>query len=319
MTAAGVRMWPSSRAAAAAAALRLLKQQQLRRRSTAVRRLCGSLSPAAPPWRLLFFGSDHFALESLKVLTANNRSSAGKIVESLEVVTLSPDVPVTRFAQRNQLVVHSWPPDNVDGQFDVGVVVSFGCLLHEGLINKFPYGVLNVHPSLLPRWRGPAPIFHTILQGDAVTGVSIMQIRPHRFDVGPVLNQTLHRVPDTCTADELGAALATKGAKLLMETLATLPQRLAQKMEQREASATFAPKIHSSLSWVMWEDQTCDQIQRLNRAIGSRMPLRTTWKDTTIKLLEFVGKCHVSLSDPNRKPVPGSVTYQRESNTLAVC
>lgn len=59
-------------------------------------------------------------------------------METLEVVTLSGDVPVKRFAQQNHLPVHRWPPDNVDGQFDVGVVVSFGCLLHERLINKFP-------------------------------------------------------------------------------------------------------------------------------------------------------------------------------------
>lgn len=59
-------------------------------------------------------------------------------MESLEVVTLSGEVPVKRFAQQNHLPVHSWPPDNVDGRFDVGVVVSFGCLLPERLINKFP-------------------------------------------------------------------------------------------------------------------------------------------------------------------------------------
>lgn len=103
----------------------------------------------------------------------------------------------------------------------------------------FLSGILNVHPSLLPRWRGPAPVFHTILHGDTVTGVSIMHIRPHRwtevkprsvcshlgrflntslnprFDVGPILNQEIHKVPDKCTSEELGAALATKGAKLV--------------------------------------------------------------------------------------------------------
>lgn len=59
-------------------------------------------------------------------------------MESLEVVTVSGNVPVKKFAQQNQLPLHTWPPDNVDGRFDVGVVVSFGCLLHKTLINKFP-------------------------------------------------------------------------------------------------------------------------------------------------------------------------------------
>uniref|UniRef100_UPI0037E851BE methionyl-tRNA formyltransferase, mitochondrial n=1 Tax=Semicossyphus pulcher TaxID=241346 RepID=UPI0037E851BE len=282
------------------------------------RRLCRQLSSSGPPWRLLFFGSDQFAVESLKLLTSSRSSSEG-IVESLEVVTLSSDVPVKRFAQQNHLPIHSWPPHNVDGLFDVGVVVSFGCLLPERLINKFPYGILNVHPSLLPRWRGPAPVFHTILHGDTMTGVTIMQIRPHRFDVGPILNQQFQQVPENCTADELGTALASKGAHLLIDTLMTLSERMLDKREQGQTGATFAPKINTSMSWIVWEEQTCDQISCLYRAIGSRIPLRTTWRGRTIKLLHFIGKCHISLSDQRRKPVPGSVSYQKESNILAVC
>ncbi|XP_031142788.1 methionyl-tRNA formyltransferase, mitochondrial isoform X3 [Sander lucioperca] len=213
---------------------------------------CRFMSSSGPPWRLLFFGSDQFAVESLKLLTSSS-------------------------------------------------------------------GILNVHPSLLPRWRGPAPIFHTIMHGDTATGVTIIQIRPHRFDVGPILHQELHQVPENCTAEELGAALATKGAHLLIDTLMTLPERLAHKREQKQTGATFAPKINASMSWIVWEEQTCDQIDRLYRAIGSRIPLKTTWMGRTIKLLDFVGKCHISLLDQRRKLVPGSLSYQKESNTLAVC
>ncbi|XP_054627086.1 methionyl-tRNA formyltransferase, mitochondrial [Dunckerocampus dactyliophorus] len=279
---------------------------------------CRHLSSSRPPWRLLFFGSDQFAVESLKVLAAD-RSSGGGVVASLEVVTLSEDVPVWRFAQLKDLPVHRWPPGDVAGRFDVGVVVSFGCLLQERLITAFPHGILNVHPSLLPRWRGPAPVFHTILHGDAVTGVTIMQIRPHRFDVGPILKQQFYQVPEKCTAEELGDVLAIKGARLLMDTLRTLPQTMANKQEQSQTGATFAPKISSSMSWVVWEEQTCEQINRLYRAIGYKIPLRTTWMGRTVKLLDFVGKCHISLADPSRRSMPGSVSFQRESNILAVC
>ncbi|KAI4829926.1 hypothetical protein KUCAC02_001586 [Chaenocephalus aceratus] len=267
------------------------------------------LSSSGPPWRLLFFGSDHFAVESLKVLTSN-RSSSGGVVETLEVVALPGDVPVKRFALQNQLPVHSWPPHPADGQFDVGVVVSFGCLLPEKLINKFPHGILNVHPSLLPRWRGPAPIFHTIMHGDA--------IRPHRFDVGPLLQQELHQVPEGCTADQLEAALSSKGAHLLLDTLRTLPERVAHRREQSRSGGTFAPKINASMSWVQWEEQTCAQIGCLQCAIGSRIPLRTSWMGRTVTLLDFVGRCHISLSGERSRAAPGSVSYQKESNTLAV-
>lgn len=285
------------------------------------RTLCSSSARSGNPkprWRVLFFGTDQFALESLKLLTSSRDSSEG-VVDTLEVVSLSGDVPVKRFAQQNGLPLHHWPLHHVGPRFHVGVVVSFGCLLPESLISQFPLGILNVHPSLLPRWRGPAPVFHTILQGDAVTGVSIMQIRPHRFDVGPILSQELHQVPPNCTADDLGAALARKGAHLLINTLTTLSERIANKKEQRKTEATFAPKITTSLSWVLWEEQTCQQIDRLYRAIGSRIPLRTLWMGKTIKLLDYVGRCHISLSDDRKSPVPGSISYQKDSNSLAVC
>ncbi|XP_078800935.1 CUGBP Elav-like family member 1 isoform X4 [Oryzias latipes] len=163
-------MWMSGRSAGAllGAALRPRCGPSLRR-----------FSSGGPPWRLLFFGTDQFAVESLRALTCSRSSGAG-VVQSLEVVTLPGDVPVRRFARQNRLTLHSWPPELPEGRFDVGVVVSFGCLLQESLIKQFPHGILNVHPSLLPRWRGPAPIFHTILQGDAVTGVTIIQMLPHK-------------------------------------------------------------------------------------------------------------------------------------------
>ncbi|KAM4744527.1 methionyl-tRNA formyltransferase, mitochondrial [Anableps anableps] len=273
------------------------------------------LGASRPPWRLLFFGTDQFAVESLKLLTLCRNSKEG-ILEKLEVVALPGDLPVKRFAQQNQLTLHSWPPHDVEGQFDVGVVVSFGRLLHGGLIDKFPFGILNVHPSLLPRWRGPAPVFHTIMHGDTVTGVTIIQILPNKFDVGPILNQELHQVPKNCTAEELGAALATKGAHLLVDTLMKLPEKIANKREQELKGVTFAQKINTSMSWVNWEEQTCDQIACLCRAIGSRIPLRTIWMGKTIKLLDFVGKCH---SSEERNQNPGSVYYDKDSNTLAVC
>ncbi|XP_032416422.1 methionyl-tRNA formyltransferase, mitochondrial isoform X2 [Xiphophorus hellerii] len=203
--------------------------------------------PPRLSWRLLFFGTDQFAVESLKLLNLCS-------------------------------------------------------------------GILNVHPSLLPRWRGPAPVFHTVMHGDTVTGVTVIQILPNKFDVGPILNQEIHQVPKNCTAEDLGAALATKGAHLLLNTLMKLPEKIANKREQELKGVTFAPKINTSMSWINWEEQTCDQIACLCRAIGSRIPLRTVWMGKTIKLLDFVGKCYTS-DERN----PGSVYYDKDSNTLAVC
>lgn len=287
---------------------RAVRFLQLQRRTLSLR--------PGPPWNLLFFGTDHFAVESLKALSSS-RFCGEPVVGSLEVVTLPGQFPVRTFSLQNGLRLQAWPPDVAAGQFDVGVVVSFGSLLPEDLICKFPLGILNVHPSLLPRWRGPAPIYHTILQGDQVTGVTVMQIRPHRFDVGPILSQETFLIQKKMTSEELGAALAAKGAHMLVQTLRTLPDKLQNRREQSATGASFAPKIHRSMSFLQWEDQTSDHIDRLHRAIGARIPLRTLWNGRTLKLLDFVGRCH-GVSPVGGGVVPGSVMFLKESNTLSV-
>uniref|UniRef100_A0A8C0IAG1 Methionyl-tRNA formyltransferase, mitochondrial n=1 Tax=Bubo bubo TaxID=30461 RepID=A0A8C0IAG1_BUBBB len=217
--------------------------------------------------------------------------SEDSLVSRLEVVTLPSrlpgGLPVRSCARELQLPVHEWPHTGPVGQFDVGVVASFGRLLSEDLILQFPYGVLNVHPSCLPRWRGPAPIIHTVLHGDKVTGVTIMEIRPKRFDVGPIIKQEEFAVPPHCTAKELEVMLSKMGANMLISVLKNLPESLKNKKEQPKEGVTFAPKISIAKSCIKWEEQTAAQIIQLHRAIGSMFPLQTLWKGTTVKLLDF--------------------------------
>ncbi|XP_067874453.1 methionyl-tRNA formyltransferase, mitochondrial isoform X3 [Heterodontus francisci] len=181
-------------------------------------------------------------------------------------------------------------------------------------------GILNLHPSLLPRWRGPAPIFHTLIHGDQMTGVTIMQIQPTRFDVGAIVMQQECAVPPRCTADELGTMLAETGAEMLLSTLKNLPEIIENKREQSKEGITFAPKITVAMSWVNWEEQTLEELDQLNRAIGSRIPLRTLWMDKTVKLLDLVDvqKIPVSLAFTQEQLIPGTIHFHKESNMLLV-
>ncbi|XP_010153950.1 PREDICTED: methionyl-tRNA formyltransferase, mitochondrial, partial [Eurypyga helias] len=250
--------------------------------------------------------------------------SGESLVSRLEVVTLPSrlpeDLPVRSCARELQLPVHEWPRTGPVGQFDVGVVASFGRLLSEDLILQFPYGVLNVHPSCLPRWRGPAPIVHTVLHGDKVTGVTIMEIRPKRFDVGPIIKQEEIGVPPHCTAKELEGILSKMGADMLIAVLKNLPESLKNKKEQPKEGVTFAPKISIARSCIKWEEQTAAQIIQLHRAIGSMFPLQTLWKGTTIKLLDFVEVDNIPDFDDQTLndcgAVPGSLIYHKVSRTL---
>ncbi|XP_067827295.1 methionyl-tRNA formyltransferase, mitochondrial isoform X2 [Heptranchias perlo] len=279
----------------------------------------------APPWRILFFGTDTFALRSLQKLHLARSLETGKmLIEQLEVVTLSPtqssELPVRKYARMSRIPVHDWPSLALCDHFDVGIVVSFGCLLSDALIQQFPYGILNLHPSLLPRWRGPAPIFHTVLCGDQVTGVTIMQIRPKRFDVGPIVMQQEYAVPPRCTSDELGAMLAETGAEMLLSTLKSLPECIENKREQSKEGIKFAPKITVAMSWVNWEEQTLEELDQLNRAIGSRIPLRTLWMGNTVKLLDLVDvrEIPVFLAFTQEQLIPGTIQFHKESNLLLV-
>ncbi|GCC38454.1 methionyl-tRNA formyltransferase, mitochondrial isoform X1 [Chiloscyllium punctatum] len=279
----------------------------------------------APPWRILFFGTDEFAQRVLEKLHPSRFLKTGKmLVEQLEVVTLpaikSAELPVRKYALMSQIPVHDWPYFASNDYFDVGIIVSFGNLLSDTLIQQFPYGILNLHPSVLPRWRGPAPIFHTLIHGDQVTGVTIIQIRPTRFDVGPIVMQQECAVPPRCTTDELGVILAETGAEMLLLTLESLPELIKNTKEQSKEGITFAPKINVGMSWVNWQEQTREEIDQLYRAIGSRIPLRTLWMDKTVKLLHLVDvrEIPVSLAFTPEQLAPGTIHFHKESNMLLV-
>ncbi|XP_059554349.1 methionyl-tRNA formyltransferase, mitochondrial isoform X1 [Myotis daubentonii] len=278
-----------------------------------------------PPWRVLFFGTDQFSREALRALHAARDNKEEELIEKLEVVTVpSPSpkgLPVKQYAVQSQLPVYEWP-DVGSGEYDVGVVASFGRLLSEALILKFPYGILNVHPSCLPRWRGPAPIIHTVLQGDTITGVTIMQIRPKRFDVGPILKQETIPVPPKSTAKELEVVLSRLGANMLISVLKNLPESLKNGRQQPTEGVTHAPKISARTSCIKWEEQTSEEIFRLHRAIGSIIPLQTLWMDNTIKLLDLVEVNRSVLTDPKltgQAVIPGSIIYHKQSQKLLVC
>lgn len=132
--------------------------------------------------RLLFYGSDNFSVKSLRALRS--------LQLPLTVVTKS-HCPVHDFATNAGLTVHHWPFTVPKETFDLGIVVSFGHLIPSASIDACRHGMVNVHPSLLPRWRGAAPLVHTILANDERTGVSLITVARNKFDTGSIVKQRL--------------------------------------------------------------------------------------------------------------------------------
>ncbi|XP_022237126.1 methionyl-tRNA formyltransferase, mitochondrial-like [Limulus polyphemus] len=248
-----------------------------------------------PPWKILFYGTDEFSLQSLKVLNENRlkKHVTDQAVEQLEVVCSQKNTPVHQYATKNNLVVHWWPFAVPPGVFDVGVVVSFGHLIPQQAIQSCHYGMVNVHASLLPRWRGAAPIIHTVLNGDTETGVTIMQLSPKCFDIGRILLQQKIEIPHKATSKELYALLAPLGAQLLIKCLTRLPYYLDNSVPQPKSGVTYAPKVHPSIGIVLWEKSCCEHVDYQYRALNGITYLFTYWQGQKVKLLDKVDQSEI--------------------------
>lgn len=187
--------------------------------------------------RLVFFGTEDFSLPSLKALVENGFN--------IVAVVTKPDTPRGRSKQLVAPVVKAYAetqnipvfqPDKLAGihddlvelSADAAVLVSYGKILPQRTLDVFnPIGVINVHPSLLPKYRGPAPIEAAVLNGDKTTGISIMRLTAG-MDEGPVFAQTTIPLDGAETRPILTASLANAGAAFLIETL---PQILSGELE----------------------------------------------------------------------------------------
>ncbi|MEA2636548.1 MAG: methionyl-tRNA formyltransferase [Chloroflexota bacterium] len=153
---------------------------------------------------------------------------------------------------------------------DVMVVVAYGQILPASLLNAPRLGTLNVHASLLPRHRGPAPIEWSILSGDTETGVTIMQMDAG-VDTGPILAQARVPLGPDATAGPLEDQLANLGAGLMVETLDNLQRGAIRAMPQRSEGATHAPRLTSEDGKLKPATMSAQEIDRRVRALSERL------------------------------------------------
>lgn len=207
------------------------------------------MDPAFPRARVVFMGSPPFAVPSLRALVAAGFRVAAAVTQ--------PDRPAGRGGRLQppavklaalELGIEVMQPESLRDdelraqllslQADVFVVAAYGKILPQAILDIPPYGCLNVHASLLPRWRGASPITAAILAGDQVTGVSIMKL-VRRMDAGPVLSRVETPILPADTAGSLEERLADLGAG---ELVRVLPKWLSGEIEplpQDESAATY--------------------------------------------------------------------------------
>jgi methionyl-tRNA formyltransferase len=213
--------------------------------------------------RLAFLGTPDFAVPTLAALLAAGHEVA--CVYSQPPAprgrgqTLTPS-PVQAFAEARGLATRTpaslRAPEEVAAfatlGLDVAVVVAFGQILTLEILNAPRLGCFNLHASLLPRWRGAAPIQRAIMAGDAVTGVEVMRM-DEGLDTGPVLARTSTRIDALDTAGALAERLSRKGAALMVEALERLARGGAVFKPQPEEGATYARKIKTSEARIHWD------------------------------------------------------------------
>jgi methionyl-tRNA formyltransferase len=147
---------------------------------------------------------------------------------------------------------------------DVVVVVAYGVLLPPAILDIAPHGALNIHASLLPRWRGAAPIQRALLEGDRQTGVSIMRMDAG-LDTGPVLAQRSVPIDENEDAGTLHDKLAALGAEMMAATLASLQDGPMQAIPQPQAGANYARKIKKDETRLDWS-RPATELERAVRA-----------------------------------------------------
>src|SRR5690625_588220 len=233
--------------------------------------------------RVLFSGTPAVALPSLRALLDSDHDVVG--------VLTRPPAPVGRKRVLTPSPVHQLALDHglpvittnrpheqevleqiADTGAQVSAVVAYGALLREPALSVLPYGWVNLHFSLLPAWRGAAPVQHAIWAGDTTTGVSTFQIEAG-LDTGPVLSTRPHPIGPEDTAGDLLETLAHLGAPVLIETLDQIEASTGQPIPQPSTGGSHAPPLTSADARTDWNSSAA----RVDRHIRATTPAPGAW------------------------------------------
>lgn len=173
--------------------------------------------------------------------------------------------------------------------------------------------MLNVHASLLPRWRGAAPVIYALASGDTTTGVSIMRIRPKHFDRGEILLQNKIDIGKHVRLPELYNQLAHLGAVSLINVISRLPSILENCKPQSDDGVTLAPRVTSKIAIIDWNKHSALELYNLSRAIDGLYQITTYFNGNAVKLYNVK-----EFNRAGSKVKPGSLFFDKVHKLLLV-
>ena len=270
--------------------------------------------------RTIFMGTPDFALPTLKALIGHG--------EDIVTVVTQPDrpkgrgkkmtaPPVKLLALDNKIEILQ-PEKASDSHFcdliekkepDLIVVIAFGQILKKKILDIPKWGVVNIHASLLPKYRGAAPIQTAILNDDDKTGLTVMRM-DEGLDTGPILLQEDCAILEEETAGQLHDRLALKAGDFMIKWLNQMSNELMEEKPQDHLAASYAPKIETGISPIDWK-QPASRVSALIRALDPKPGAYTIWQDKKIKLFSS------GIADKTRfDMIPGRVVSQGEEGLV---
>ncbi|MEY3138619.1 MAG: methionyl-tRNA formyltransferase [Pseudomonadota bacterium] len=277
--------------------------------------------------RIVFAGTPEFAVPPLAALCASRHEVVGVLTQpdrpagrgrklatsAVKDFALQQGLPIAqpqtlRSAEGRESLVH-WQPD-------VLVVVAYGLILPVEVLSMPRFGCLNIHASLLPRWRGAAPIQRAILAGDEYTGVTLMQMDVG-LDTGPMLLQRRVAIGADVDSAALHATLAQVGAEALLETLDGLEAGTLAAQPQPSSGVTYAAKIDKAEARIDWQHDAIDIARRV-RAFRPWPIAETTQRGEQVRIHEAVV---IGDADAGRAAgtVPGTLLGLRADRLVVAC
>lgn len=264
---------------------------------------------SSPPWRIIFFGTPSFALPSLSSLLQGPDQVVAVVTQPDRKKgrgqKLSPS-PVKAFALEKGIKV--FQPEKVKEESfqeklrelrpHLIVVVAFGQILPKSILDLPDYGCINVHASLLPKYRGAAPIAWAILNGEKATGVTIMKM-DEGMDTGDILSQSEVLIEREETAETLEKKLSLLGANLLVEIIEKIKKGEVFPIPQDHAQATYAPPLKKEDGKIDWR-RDAEFIDRQVRAFNPWPGAFTRWNHRLLKIFRGKVRSHPHTGEPGR-------------------
>src|SRR5438876_7963827 len=282
----------------------------------------------------MYMGTPQFAVPALEALIEGAKPGL-VLPEGYEIATVitRPDKPVGRGKEivyspiKQSALSHGIPvwqpgslkrPENIEAlaayQADLYIVAAFGQILPQAVLDLPRYGTLNIHASLLPKYRGVSPVSEAILQGDTETGVTIMLVDAG-VDTGPILLQRAIPIAEDDTTGSLTTKLAALGASALLEALPLWVQGKITPQPQDERFASHTHMLHKEDGKIDW-NRPADVLARTVRAFTPWPGAYTNWGNKLLKIIS----AHTIQSDPGSEARAGTVSLRKENGlqTLAV-